>query len=669
MAPNQAQTTEGVPAPTERNLQALVAPQHSSRKQKRQLASMAWAPAVTGPSPPHVAPPGVPPTPAHLSPVAPDPPGTRGGVTAPTASARLQRSRGKKRWVAGAPAPPGPSLPHGPPVTAPLVLGHLSPVSADQPQASVGAPAATARASLEALFGPQQIPRRLQGRLGTRQQAAGSGSGPGSQVGVEDAAMDMEVPAVPDPAQMVWPQPQPGSQVGVEDAAMDTELPALPNPAQTVWPQSQPGSQARVEDAAMDMEAPAVPNPAQMLWPPSQPGSQVGVEDAAMDTEAPAVPNPAQMLWPQSQPGSMAGGLGQTAYIQSGSITASFSAGGGFGASSPHQGVGSAQLPAVQSAGFAGTPAGFSPSGPIRPRAVRASFQMPPSPLHPPLPVATAQGPIFGSMLSPAAAGGFQPCGPSPWQPIMAGSGYVAAAVGAGTASSLPGGLTTPAAGPGSRAAGPGFTAAGPGFTAAGPGLGAAGPAGQPAPSPLSPPGLAPGILAGASAQPPGPAGCSAQGERPGKQSLSEAGARIMARAQAAWASGEWLKKTAAHGVPRAARGSSQAAGQGSGTADGSSQAAGGAPGAAPGSMQAAPGQPSHHQHSPVSALGSSGDQALRVLPLRPLQTTVALGQAAAGLSAGPPGTGALVVPACQVHVPAAGRPCMQSACRLQSCR
>ena len=446
VAPNQAQTPGGVPAPTASDgQQALVAPQQSSRGQKRQLAST-----------------------DHLSPVAPKKPRTRGGVTADTASARLQRGRGKKRWVAPPAcepaAPPGPSLPHVTPATAPAVLDALSPVARSQPQTGVTAPASTARASLEALFASQQIPPRLVGRLGPPSQ-------PGSQVGVEDAAMDMEVPALSKPAQIHSPPSQPGSQVGVEDAAMDTEVPALLTSAQMLWPPSQPGSQVGVEDAAMDTEAPALPTSAQIVWPPSQPGGQVGVEDAAMDMEAPALPTPGQMLWPPPQPGSMAGGLGQSAFAQSGGMAAGFSADGGLKALFPHQGVGAAQPAAVESAGFAGTASGFSPSGPIRPRAVRASFQMPLSPLHPPLPVATAQGPSFGSLQSPAAAGRFQPCGPAPWQHIMAGSGSLASAMGAKAASSFAGRLTTAAAGPGLGAAGPGFTAAGPGFTAAGPGF------------------------------------------------------------------------------------------------------------------------------------------------------------------------------------------------------
>ncbi len=97
----------------------------------------------------------------------------------------------------------------------------------------------------------------------------------------------------------------------------------------------------------MDTEGPALPNPGQVLNSSSQPASQGRVDDAAMDTEGPALPNPGQMLSPLSQPGSMAGGLGQSAHAESD-----------------------------------GMAAGFSPSRPIRPRAVRASFQMPPSPLH-----------------------------------------------------------------------------------------------------------------------------------------------------------------------------------------------------------------------------------------------------------------------------------------------
>ena len=492
-------------------------------------------------------------------------------------------------------------------------------------------------------------------------------SQPGTQV--EDAAMDMEARALSKPAQMFWPPSQPGSQI--EDAAMDAGAPALPKPAQTLWPPSQPGSQ--VEDAAMDTDVPALLKPAQTLWPPSQPGSQGRMDDAAMDMEASALHNPGQLLWPQTQPGSMPGSLGQSAYAQSGGMAAGFSADGGFGAVFPPQGVGATQPAAVQSAGCAGPAAGFSPSGPIRPLAVRASFQMPPSPLHPPLPVATTQGPSFGSLQSSAAAGGFQPCGPVPWQHIVAGSGSVAPALGAGTASFFPGGLITPAAGPDSTAAGPGFTpsesgftAAGPGSTAAGPGFTpsesgftaagpeftAAGPAGQPAPNPPSLPSLAPGVLAGVSTPPQGPAGSPAQGGRPAKPPVH----KVLARAQAAWASPLWGKQppslTAAASIePDTAHGSSQAAGRESGTAHGSSQAAGGAPCAAPGSIMAPSGWPSH-QHSPITALASSGAQVLpqAALPLWPQQTTTAMGQAAAG----PPAAGALALLACLVHVPAA---------------
>ena len=465
-------------------------------------------------------------------------------------------------------------------------------------------------------------------------------SQPGSQLRMEDAAMDTDAPALPKPAQTLWPPSQPGSQV--EDAAMDADAPALSKPAQMLWPPSQPGSQLRMENAAMDMEAPALHNPAQTLWPPSQPGSQGRMDDAAMDMEASALHNPGQLLWPQTQAGSMPGSLGQSAYAQSGGMAAGFSADGSFGAVFPRQGVGAAQPAAVQSAGFAGPAAGFSPSGPIRPLAVRASFQMPPSPLHPPLPVATAQGPSFGSLQSSAAAGGFQPCGPAPWQHIVAGSGSVAPALGAGTASFFPGGLTMPAAAPGFTPSGSGFTAAGPGFTAAGP-------AGQPAPNPLSLPSLAPGVLAGASALPQGPAGSPAQGGRPAKPPVH----KVLARAQAAWASPRWGKQppslTAAAIIePDTAHGSSQAAGQESGTAHGSSQAVGGAPCAAPGSISAPSGWPSH-QHSPVTALASSGAQVppQAALPLWPQQTTTAMGQAAAG----PPAAGVLALPACLVHV------------------
>ena len=290
-------------------------------------------PTLQGPNLLHVTPPRVAPALVHLLPVAPDQPQNRAAVTAPTASARLQRSRGKKRWVAptaAAPAPPGPSLPHVTPPAAPLALSHLSPVAPIQPPTSEGAPANSAMASLEALFAPHQIPRRLQGRLGTSQQAAGSGSGPGSQVGVEDAAMDTEAPAAPDPGHMLRPPSQPASQGAVEDAAMDTEAPAEPNPGHMLRAPFQPASQEAVEDAAMDTEVPAEPNPGQMLSPPSQPASQGGWEDAAMDTEVPALPIPGQMLSPPSQPGSMAGGLGQTAHAQSSGMAAGFSAGGGF---------------------------------------------------------------------------------------------------------------------------------------------------------------------------------------------------------------------------------------------------------------------------------------------------------------------------------------------------
>lgn len=257
------------------------------------------------------------------------------------------------------------------------------------------------------------------------------------------------------------------------------------------------------------------------------------------------------------------------------------------------------------------------------------------------LPVATAQGPSFGSMQSHAAAGGFQPCGPAPWQYIMAGSGSVAAAVGAATVSPVSGGLTA--------------SAAGPGFRAAGPGLGAAVAAGQPAPHPLSLTSLPPSIPAGVSALPQGPAGSSAPGGQPAQPSGMAAG-KFFARAKAAWANPAWGKQPGAGKEPGTAHGSSQGPDQGFRTAHGSGSrlAAGGAPGAAPGSMQAASGQPSHCQHGPVSALGSSGDQVppQAALPSLLQQTTMAMGQAAAGLSAGPPG--ALALLPCLVHIPTA---------------